>query len=275
MSSALVLDKSYLDGAPTASVRELCAQQNVLCCETLFYELMTTNPQSQIRCFSKLPEEPGSFALLPNVGTLLRFEMERKAPCGPIENHVLSGTYSFNEKLRLGTYQPPPEVQKTLDEWKVQVHDDAKSFLERCQSVHHFFPELIGIEFRDFPAAVAAAKARISSSPDEVRRVFSAFERESLPPGAPHAEEIDEGWAWYRWVQCQVFAALRMFKRYQSRVPAEPTAKVIERAEHSMHDLEYVLVGALAGSLASNDDEVMDDFRLARPNGILVTSRAQ
>ena len=275
MSSALVLDKSYLDGAPTAAVRSLCAQQTVLCCETLFYELMTTDPRSQTRCFSKFPEEPGTFALLPNVGTLLRFEMEHKKSCGPIENHLLSGTYIFNEKLRLGTYQPPPEVQKTLDDWKVQVHDDAKSFLARCQSVHHFFPELIGIEFRDFPAAVAAAKRRISSSPDEVRRVFASFEREPMPPGAPLAEEIDESWAWYRWVQCQIFAALRMFERYQCRIPAEPTPKVIERAEHSMHDLEYVLIGSLAGSLASNDDEVMEDFRLARPDGKLVTSRTQ
>lgn len=275
MTSALVLDKSYLDGAPTASVRELCKKQTVLCCETLFYELMTTNPLSQIRCFSKLPEEPGSFALLPNVGALLRFEMEHKKPCGSIKNHILSGTYIFNEKLRTGTYVPPPEVQKTLDDWKAQVHDDTKSFLARCQSVHQFFPDLIGIEFRDFPSAVAAAKARVSSNPDEVRRVFSSFDRELLPPGAPQAQDIDERWAWYRWVQCQVFAALRLFERYQCHLPAQPTEKVVERAEHSMHDLEYVLFGALAGSLASNDDEVMNDFRLASPKGQLVTSRAQ
>jgi hypothetical protein len=141
--------------------------------------------------------------------------------------------------------------------------------------VHQFFPELIGIEFRDFPAAVAAAKARVGTSPDEVRRVFSSFERESLPPGAPLAEEIDETWAWYRWVQCQVLAALRMFERYQCDVPAEPTAKIIERAEHSMHDLEYVLIGSLVGALASNDGEVIEDFRIARPEGRLVTSRPQ
>jgi len=275
MTSVLVLDKSYLDGAPTTAVRELCTQHKVLCCETLFYELMTTKPRSQIRCFSKLPEGPGSFALLPNVGALLRFEIEHRRPCGPIENHVLDGTYIFNEKLRTGTYLPPPEVRKTLDEWQAQVNDDAKSFLERCQSVHHFFPELIGIEFRNFPAAVAAAKIRISSNPEEVRRVFSTFERDSLPPGAPHAAEIDAEWAWYRWVQCQVFAALRMFERYQCHVPAAPTPKVLERAEHSMHDLEYVLIGSLAGALASNDDEVMEDFYLARPEGKLVTSRAQ
>lgn len=275
MSSTLVLDKSYLDGAPTVAVRTLCATQTVLCSETLFYELMTTNSRSQIRCFSKFPEEAGLFALLPNVGTLLRFEMDHNEACGPIENHILSGTYNFNKKLRLGTYQPPLDVQRTIDDWKIQVHRDAKSFLERCQSVHQFFPELIGIEFRDLPAAVAAAKARVSTNAEEVRRIFSSFERESLPPSAPHADEIDERWAWYRWVQCQVFAALRMFERYQCYVPTEPTAKVIERAEHSMHDLEYVLIASLAGSLASNDDEVIEDYRFARPEGRLVTSRPQ
>lgn len=275
MSSALVLDKSYLDGASRAAVRTLCANQTVLCSETLFYELMTTNTKSQVRCFSKFPEDAGSVSLFPNVGTLLQFEMKQKAPCGPLENHILSGAYNFNEKLRLGTYQPPPEVQRIINEWKSQVNGDARSFLERCQSVHQFFPELIGIEFRDFPAAVAAAKARVSTSSDEVRRIFSSFDRDLLPQGAPLAEEIDETWAWYRWVQCQVFATLRMFERYQCHVPTEPTAKVIERAEHSMHDLEYVLIGSLAGTLASNDNEVIEDFLLARPNGRLVTSRPQ
>jgi hypothetical protein len=271
VNSPLVLDKSYLDGAPKTAVRALCAKHTVLCSETLFYELMTTNPLSQIRCFSKLPEEPSAIALLPNVRYLLRFEMENKKPCGPLENHYFSQPYIFNMRLRLGTYQPPPKVQKTLDEWMAQVKAEAVSFLGLCQSVHQFFPELIDIEFRDFPKAVAAVKTRISSSRDEVRRVYESL-RAVLPNDTPNSQEIDENWALYRWVQCQLFAALRIFERYQCRVPVAPSHKVIERAEHSMHDLQYVLIGALAGALASNDLEVMEDFRLVKPQGELVTS---
>ena len=275
MPSTLILDKSYLDGAPTNSVRTLCRERTLLCSETLFYEMMTTDSVSQKRCFGKFPEEPGSFSLLPNVGALLKFEMEEKAHCGALHQHVLPGKFIFNVKLRDGTYEPPAEVAATLKGWSDQVEQDARSFLERCQSVHHFFPDLIGIEFRDFPAAVASAKNRISTNPDEVRRVFDEFDKTSLPPGAPAAHNLTEEWAWYRWVQCQVFAALRFFERYQCRVPSNPTPAVLTRAEHSMHDLEYVLLGSLAGSLASNDDEVIEDFQLARPTGQLITTRAR
>ena len=273
MPRPLLLDKSYLDGAPTRSVHQLCCEEVVLCSETLFYELMTTNPASQVRCFSKFPEEPGSFALLPNVGALLQFEMVNGVPCGPLSNHFIPGTYVFNAALRTGTYEPPQGVTETLNTWKIQVQNDVTSFLERCQSVHQFFPELVGIEYCDFPEAVAAAKARISTDANVVRDIYSSFERATLPSKAPAPEALDPNWAWFRWVQCQLFAALRLFERYQCNIPAKPTPKVIVRAEHSMHDLEYVLLGSLAGAIASNDDEVIEDFLLASPNGTLFTSR--
>ena len=66
-----------------------------------------------------------------------------------------------------------------------------------------------------------------------------------------------------------------MFERYQCKVPTNPTSGVLERAEHSMHDIEYVILGSLAGAIASNDDEVIEDFRLACPNGKLVTTLAR
>lgn len=213
--------------------------------------------------------------MLPNVGELLRFEMESRGPCGPLEQHIIPGSYIFNEQLRAGTYVPPSSVLATMSKWRAQVQADVKTFLERCQSVHQFFPELVGIEFRNFPAAVANAKARVSNGPDTVRAIFATFDREDLPAKAPQPDEIEPDWAWYRWVQCQLFAALRLFERYQCKIPVDPSPKILERAEHSMHDLEYVLLGALAGSIASNDDEVIEDFRLANPTGTVVTTREE
>lgn len=243
-----------------------------MCSETLFYELMTASPESQVRCFSKLPSRPGSFVLLPNVGTLLRAEMESQSPCGSLDRHVIEGTYIFNSKLSAGTYKAEGEVLETLQSWRNQVDQDAKGFLERCQSVHEFFPELNGIEFRDFPAAIAAARTRVAMDLDVVRAIYESFLREDFPPNAPSPAEISPDWAWFRWVQCQLLAALRIFERYQCKVPTSPTAGVLERAEHSMHDIEYVILGALVGTIASNDKEIIEDFRIANPGGKLVTT---
>ncbi|MGH8744345.1 MAG: hypothetical protein ACREUY_08720, partial [Burkholderiales bacterium] len=43
------------------------------------------------------------------------------------------------------------------------------------------------------------------------------------------------------------------------------------RAEHSMHDVEYVLLGALAGAIATGDCEVEEDFRLIQPSGTVIS----
>ena len=55
----IVVDKSFLDGAPALQIRELFTSHKALIIEPLFLELMTTKAKSQVRCFSKVPEEPG------------------------------------------------------------------------------------------------------------------------------------------------------------------------------------------------------------------------
>ena len=272
MRPAIILDKSYLDGAPTARVRQLCADFRVMCSETLFFELMTTCDASQIRCFAKLPAEPGSFALLPDLPPLLRAEMEASAPCRDIGEYIVPGTYIFNAELANGTYVPPPEVAEALRDWRAVVEGDVRSFLQRCQAVHQFFPALIGIEFRDFPAAVAAARIRVATDPNLIRTVFATFEREDLPTNAPTPSQLTPHWAWFRWVQCQLMAALRMFERYQCNVPTEPTPGVLKRAEHSHHDTQYVTLASLAGAIASNDQEILEDIRLVAPDVKIIST---
>jgi hypothetical protein len=215
----LVLDKSFLDGASRNRVSETCVAHNALCTESLFFELMTTKPESQVRCFAKLPDRPGSFALIPNVGTLLRFEIENRKPCVPLFDRRIEGAYAFNSKLREGTYVPEGEVLETLNTWRAQVAEDTKSFLQRCQVVYQFFPQLVGIEFRDFPAAVSAARRDVATDESLIRSIYASFLEESAPPNALQAEMLNPQWAWYRWIQCQLLAALRILQRYQGDVP--------------------------------------------------------
>jgi hypothetical protein len=61
-----------------------------------------------------------------------------------------------------------------------------------------------------------------------------------------------------------------MFERYQGRIPNPPSPKVHLRAEHSMHDVEYVLLGSLAGSLATSDNEIIEDYSVIRRGGLLI-----
>ena len=275
MQPALILNKSYLDAAPAARIEELFTNFRVMCSETLFFELMTTRSESQVRCFSKIPTEPGLIALLPDMPPLLRAEMRAGVSCRDLGEYVIPGTYVFNEKLASGTYKPPAEVVETLSQWRQNVEAESLAFLQRCQSVHQYFPELIGIEFRNFPAAVAAARYKVATDHEFTRSVFATFDRVDLPDYAPDPTKITPNWAWFRWVQCQLLAALRVFERYQCNVPINPTAKVLTRAEHSMHDTQYVMLASLAGAIATNDAEIIEDVGLVAPNAKIITTTAK
>ena len=266
----IIIDKSFLDGASTARVRDLCSTHACLFTETLFFEAMTTSAVSKARCFSKLPDRTNPVFLLPRSGTLLAVECETQRQCDLLTEHRVKDSFVFNAGLRDGTYTPPAEVEQTLVSWRAAVDVDTRSFLDRCQSVHEFFPELIGIEFRDFPAAVAEARRRVAQDAEFVRRTYRSVTAEGAPANAPAPTAIGPEWFFFRWFQAQLLATLRLFQRYQCRIPDPPSEQVLLRAEHSMHDADYVALAALAGAVATLDKEVAEDFSLLRPDGAVL-----
>lgn len=125
----IVIDKSFLDGAPAIQVRELVEHYEVLVIESLFYELMTTEDDRRKKAFTKLPQEARTFTLVPNVGTLLRYEIKERQPCGNLDNCCIEGNHQFHEGLRDGSYVPGGQVLEDLKEWEVHVESATQRFL--------------------------------------------------------------------------------------------------------------------------------------------------
>lgn len=270
MASSVVLDKSFLDGASTQAVRALCDHHDVLMSDELFYELITTRSASLQRCFAKLPERTNPVVLIPNVGSLLRYEMERDEACTPVARHRIPDTFQFNPKLRDGTYVFEGSVAEDLEAWKRRTADDTKRFVERWSLVHQFFPELNGIEWKAFPSAVQQARIKIATSSDMVRDIYASFLNEDAPKNAPRPDRIAPEWAIFRWVQCHILCALRFFGRYQGKVPDAQGQAFFEKAEHSMLDSNHVIHGALVGAMATFDGEIREDLLLVHPTCTLI-----
>lgn len=270
MANSVMLDKSYLDGASTQAVRALCNDCDVLMSDELFFELITTRPESQQRCFSKLPDRTNPVALIPNVGSLLRYEMERQEACTPVARHRIPEAFQFNAKLRNGTFVFEGQVLQDLEAWKKRTAEDTRGFIERWSVVHQFFPELNGIEWRDFPSAVEKARLKIATNAEFVRGIYASFLDEDAPKSAPHPEGISPEWAIFRWVQCQILCALRLFGRYQGRIPDTQGKAFIEKAEHSMLDSYHAIHGSLVGAVATLDNEIREDLLLVLPSCILI-----
>ena len=261
-TKSVILDKSFLDGANTESVIALCNNHDVFISDELFFELMTTNPSSRQRCFSKLPKCTNPVALIPNVSWLLDYEMQHDEACTPVARHRLTGAFQFNAKLRDGEFVIEGHVADQLEAWKEKTADDTKDFIERWSVVHQFFPELNGIEWSEFPIAIEQARTKVATNTDFVRDIYTSFLAEKAPQNAPSPERIGWEWAIFRWIQCQILCALRQFGRYQGKIPDTQGRAFLERAEHSMLDSYHVIHGALVGAMATLDHEIREDLQL-------------
>ncbi len=271
----VVLDKSYLEAASPEAIGRLCDTHTALMSDVLFYELMTTRDESRQKCFSRLPDKPNPVTLIPNVGFLLRFERENRIPCVPLFQRRLDMTYVFNRKLRKGNFNFEGEVLETVQAQTQVVETGVKEFIDRCMLVHQFFPELNGIPCRDFQGAIEAARRKIASNASFVREIYASFLTEEAPSDSLDPALLDEQWAWFRWVQCHILSALRIFVKHNGQVPENAGPRFWTRAEHSMNDVDYVIHGALAGGIASDDREPLDDFLLVRPDGLRFAVRVR
>ena len=101
----IVLDKSYLQGASPDKIISLCDEHTVMMPDVLFYELTTTKEDSMRDCFNKFPNRDNPVELIPNIGSLLKYEWEMHKSCVPLYERRERITFRFNRRLREGRYQ--------------------------------------------------------------------------------------------------------------------------------------------------------------------------
>ena len=196
---------------------------------------------------------------------LVDFERQHHKACVPLSRHRVDGhAYAFNRRLRNGTFVPSAEDSRHLAEWQGQVETDTRAFMDTCLGVSDVFPDLKGLRGADLRAAVERKRETIATDFNFVRSIYGA----GAPSDAPHPDRIDPRWAVFRLFQCRMLSALRMFARYPGAVPDDVGSPFWTRAEHSMHDVYYLILGSLAGGLATFDDEIKNDFLLLRPDSV-------
>jgi hypothetical protein len=271
--AAIILDKSYLDAATPQQIKTLCDDHRVLMPDVLFYELTTTKEISRRRCFNKFPDTTNPVELIPNVGTLLRYELSTRSPCTPLYDRREQVEFSFNCGLRSGTFEFTDEQMDAKKAQEAIVGKDTKEFFELAMMVAAFFPQINDIPYSALQNEIKAAKTQVAMDIFTVRSIYKRLlERDEIPnPILP--ESLDPNWAYFRWVQVRCLYSLDLIFRYQGRLPPDPSVQFWTRAEHDMLDSEYVILATLSGSLASNEKRMIEFFHLLQPDGFLFTCR--
>lgn len=266
----ITLDKSFLDGASARLVNEIFLTHTVFFSEALFYEMLTTSESSRAKCFSKIPATHNPVILLPNIGTLVRYELENLTPCNPVEIMALKENFIFNAGLANGTYIADRQTEETLKTWRNEVKRDTADFLKRCKVVVEYFSGLSDLRGHKLQSEIKAIRRELSSDVNLVRCLYKEIVSEGSSISVPDPNQLDESWIVYRWVQCQIASALRMYSKTQGSLDFSVNSRAFVRAEHTLHDIDHTILGIAVGRIATDDNEIAEDVLLFNPASSVV-----
>jgi hypothetical protein len=262
MAGLIVLDVSFLHGATRRQLAELFDHYEVAIIETLFFELLDSEPGERVRRFRKLPtmESPGP--LLPTVGEFMRYEIREQAPANPVEMLAITKRYRFNDRLAQPNARLTPLEAGAIAKWKEETAVLVEDYRQAASSVAGWFPNLRGFKAGQDRSLLEPYFAAVASDSELIREIYDATRPDNYPRGA----EIGPDWTLFRRFQVLLFAALDHLRRYGDGNPG-PQGK---KAENHRLDLDYILLGLLSGGLATREELWKDCFERLRPDGILI-----
>lgn len=200
--------------------------------------------------------------LIPCIGPLIRYEVERQAAASPILDHRIAFSYRFNPRLRDRTFHHSAYEESILHQSQSDVGEKVSRFNDVATSVSVWCPSLKSVCGEALKIACEDLKGQACRDPEVIRMIY----RDISPVGFPPASLLGPSWALFRWVQAKLLFSLDHIGRYGiSELPNVP-----RRIEHDIHDIEYLLFGALCGALATRDKDIGVNFLLCCPEGKLV-----
>lgn len=264
---AIILDKSYLEGASRTAMQELMRRRTLVMCGALFYELLDTSAKQRTRCFAKLPAIDNPLLLIDHVSELMRNEVETRLPSGLPSKHASKVRFRFNPMLLTATYQLPPEARKAMQDELQDLNIEALRLVDLSESSPLLFPDLL--KGSDEMRATALADAAASIADPESLLPF--YRKLSSPdPRRPFPPISGPEWTHFRWLQVQMLFSIDLYVRYHGHLRCNLTINVLEKLEHDVHDAQALALGVLEGALATREKKLARWFKLLRPDGELV-----
>jgi hypothetical protein len=262
LKQEIVLDKSYLRGASSGSIHNLCSVFRVIMPGALFFELLTGDSVERAKCFAKLPPVMNPVEIVEHVGQLLRFEVRKKKPASSLYERRHRILFSFDPKLAAGTLIPTPQQEKRILSWEKEVEQQVDNFRGLVTHSHKWFPGIEGASNRDRPGVIKEIQAAIASDPKLVRKLYGSIRKKFFPKPA----QLDSRWAFFRWMQVAAIGVLDHISRYGVGTDLAGARKL----ENEVVDMQYRVMGVLAGAIATRDKKCQQVFQMLLPDGLLI-----
>lgn len=214
--------------------------------------------------FFKLHKIEKSLRMLPGIGEMFRAETKWLKPATDILRAKL---------VELTPVQGPSGEYFELDSRsKLSLRREEAEYRKRCEDMIAVWrdfdqiPELNNTAGRkEMPAVVRSFEEKIRDDHDDIRGFYARHRH----PTFPEPKQLDENWAFFRWMQVQLLGGLTYYASYG--VDKDPQR---EKLLHEIFDLTYVIYAVLVGGLACLDKQPIRRFKLLRPDGIVLVPHA-
>jgi hypothetical protein len=267
----LLIDKSFIQGSKTSDILTLAETHDLLMTDALFYELMTSDPISRARVFSKLPATENPVKMVPHFGEMLKKEIHGGIASGKPSENSESFRFQFNAGLADPDYEYPDYVQDVIEEQKEELALDVEGYLRLVETIPTIFPTLLIGNDAIRAETKAHIEREIASDIDGIRDLLASLEPPIGAPSLPPSEVLTIEWALVRWTQVRLLFALDTYVRYKGNIPSHLSSKMYDRFEHDVHDAHYLTLSVLEGTFATREVKLQTWFQLLCPDGLLRT----
>ena len=274
----IIVDKSYAQGA--RSLLHLQRDWRLLFPDVFFFEVASTDPSARQSCLSKLLDlhRDAGVHVAPNVGALLRMEIDGLAHAGPPSENLTQGLgldafFTQFDELFEDRGNAVADKEACFDRDIRSLIERANMFRDRIRGAFEGTTDQRKEAYREARKTVAEDREFISHFfADFVSRDADAPANTTSLVRIARSGSLGPKWTIYRWVQVQLLYALEWLEKRGQLDPVKLTAKERENLQHDVIDIEYVILGVLQGALASRDKRMRAAFRTLRPDGVLLPS---
>ena len=257
----VVVDKDWLIKIKMEDLNSFTNNHRFLIIAALGYEIVTAKESHLIGCRRRLKSIQKHLDIIDHVGSLLNYEIAQHNPCTPIENRVYDQDDRIIENFlsRISTGKEKIQIEDLHNAWE---KEGVESFKMICSGVSYWLPELRKITAGSDERKIKSILEKVAINHSLIKQVYDKIRHDDYPP----TEKINENWALYRWVQIHLMAGVEYVRKYGAgNIEAKSNG-----FSNDNIDIQYCIIGVLAGGIATDDGVIKRYFRLCCPNGLLL-----
>ena len=269
LTNPLVIDKSWLVGVSRRELERAVGRFRLVLPEILLYELLTTDAEQRVACMTKLFHVERAVSTMGTAGSLFRYEGEHHRPCGPLLKRCHGHTIGPLRKLAAIDYIPSAdELEAISSERELREQSVIAEFARSASDLCDVLPEARawhGQRLKELFSKVGHLvedQRIITSLYNQVRSGSSSFPRKIDFP-----EKIDARWALFRRMQAHILMTAEFIRRYD----LEHVEHIPKKLVNLYLDTDYLVLGALAGALATRDKLLAAMLKLMVPQASVVS----